>query len=146
MYCIGVKSNEVHCQGALMYDIFVFEHTAYKKIYALYIPINGDEYLIKTFGGVDFVYSWVKGAPVSLVNHILRQFKYSNTTHALITNVKYNASEQKLYGVKIVNQLICTFFNNGETMVIYFYVKVATELNYEKYKDSKLDEKIRIAF
>ena len=117
---VGIEVNPTTYNGSILRAEDLIKKMGKKK-YVPFVPLRGDGYGLKTFGGADIVYCWCRGQQANIFEHICRKFSEDPTAKVFITSEKFSDDTTKFYGLNMEDQVNGKFPKG--TMMMYFYVK-----------------------
>ena len=133
---VGIEVNPTTYNGSILRAKNLIKKMGEKK-YVPFVPLRGDGYRLKTFGGADIVYCWCRGQVADIFEHICRKSSEDPTAKVLITSENFNNGTLRFYGLNKVKQVNGDFPNGS--MMMYFYAKDNILENNLKKEDEPID-------
>ena len=119
--CVSIESSSNAYNGSLMLFHELVKEENGKRI--PFIPILGDAYDLKDFGGAFIVYAWIQGATCDIFELLFDLFVEDKTCMYYVTSEKYSCTLLEENDIAIKGSIHGKFESSSSSMVLYIYFK-----------------------
>ena len=144
--CVGLEQDELTFEGSELLQDYVMKKLELDK--KPFIPIHGDAYNLKGFGGARIVYMWIKGVAPDLEDYLINVFINDKHAMYLVTHVPARLNKE-LETLRLVKSFIGSFAKSSSKMQMHIYAKKELTMSNDhikKVNGEGLSDKIANAF